>query len=561
MPLALFLGAFIIYNLNLRTIRTLDSLPTSLLPFSLIYNHNIYLDQFVKALQPDGTSLYFWGNWHGHWFSAYPLLLSFMIAPLYWIALNIFSINLNNIKEVLSFALFMEKISASLITALSVAFMYVLLKKMTSNKLAMALSLVYGFATNTWATSSQALWQHGLSQLLIILALLAFYLAKEKNNYLYLSGLFISLAVAERNNDLIPAVLLLGFVLYMYKSKAIKFALPGLIVGSLLITYHLSVWGTMGGNYGAFFVNFTGSILDGLPYFFFNVNRGLFVYSPVLIFGLFGIIVLLKNRKNKETLDKSIYYVSLASIAIGVILISRLADLSGGPVFGPRLSTDLIPFFIILMVPAIEQISITQFKSKSFIITCLCLLTIFSIFVQTLGAFYYTGTDGIADQNLLDWRNSQIVKVYKRGFALSPYHEFAFNRGWLKQNPALLAEARNAQIIIKGKKVKMKIGQMTNFRIQIINKSKIVWPKGWESSKTASLLLSNFWINKKSEVSQGYSKYILKSVASGQKIDLDYLIEAPATPGTYTLKFDLQQEQVAWFNQPKEIKVTISDLR
>ena len=62
----------------------------------------------------------------------------------------------------------MEKLTASFLAALSAALLFLLLRRRATPSIAMLLTVAYAFGTTTWVISSQALWQHGMAQLLVI---------------------------------------------------------------------------------------------------------------------------------------------------------------------------------------------------------------------------------------------------------------------------------------------------------------------------------------------------------------------------------------------------------
>ena len=73
----LLLFLFVIYNLNLRKIGWDDTYPTRFLPFSLLLDHSVYLDQWIqpRLARPLGVhGIYFAARSHGHWVSAYPII-------------------------------------------------------------------------------------------------------------------------------------------------------------------------------------------------------------------------------------------------------------------------------------------------------------------------------------------------------------------------------------------------------------------------------------------------------------------------------------------------------
>ena len=63
----------------------------------------------------------------------------------------------------------LEKRAAVLITALSVLILLFALRLVTRHNIAWVIAVIYAFGTSSFSTSSQALWQHGPSQLFLAL--------------------------------------------------------------------------------------------------------------------------------------------------------------------------------------------------------------------------------------------------------------------------------------------------------------------------------------------------------------------------------------------------------
>ena len=128
-PSALFvvLVAFAIYNANFRVIHTGDSVPARLLPFALLRDHTLKLDGWVKPyLNADGKPVYYLAESGGHQMSVYPIVLPLLITPLYvapssWLARHKPPVPMEGLAgfEIINT---MEKLSAAMVAALSVAF-------------------------------------------------------------------------------------------------------------------------------------------------------------------------------------------------------------------------------------------------------------------------------------------------------------------------------------------------------------------------------------------------------------------------------------------------------
>src|SRR5208337_3139095 len=168
----LLLLLLVIYNLNFRTIHSIDTFPARFLPFSLLLDHSLYLDHWIPP--PLAATLGVHGSHfavrsHGHFVSMYPIIAPVVVTPLYvlpawWLSrqsppLAPFSPGFDVIVST------MEKLSASLIAAMSGALLFLAFRRIASRYVSLVVALIYGLASNTWAISSQGLWRHGLTEL------------------------------------------------------------------------------------------------------------------------------------------------------------------------------------------------------------------------------------------------------------------------------------------------------------------------------------------------------------------------------------------------------------
>lgn len=136
----------------------------------------------------------------GHYYSSFPIALPLLITPFY-APLTLVDVGHMPVERVVLIARLLEKLSASLISALSVMAFLALVRKLTDQKSAWLLTAVYALGSPTWSISSQALWQHGASELAIVLALL--FLLRFSGNpdhgfALAISGYLVGLTIAIR---------------------------------------------------------------------------------------------------------------------------------------------------------------------------------------------------------------------------------------------------------------------------------------------------------------------------------------------------------------------------
>src|SRR5579863_4686042 len=197
----LFLALTVVYHANLRPVDSGDALPASLIPFAIVLDHSVTLDRFAPWLR---SHVWYTGSVihpaHGHFFSSFPITGPVLVSPLY-LPLAFAGLDHWDPGSLVTLARIAEKFAAAAITALSVVVLLLLLKRITTPRWAWPLTLVYALATETWSISSQALWQHGPSELAIIgcfYCLQRWQALRAKHHYLWLCGICATAAFLIR---------------------------------------------------------------------------------------------------------------------------------------------------------------------------------------------------------------------------------------------------------------------------------------------------------------------------------------------------------------------------
>ena len=225
--LCLFCLVYLIYNINGRTMASGDTTPASLLPFSILENHNLYLDQFSYYFETNFELAYWVKEIGGHYLSVYPIVTPVLVMPLY--ILPFFLMKLAHIPVDMfhpSFALIvpiMEKLSASMIASISTIFVFLSARELMHKRIAIIVALIFAFATNTWTISSQGLWQHGLVELLLaMLIYLVLINEKHASDKIIISlGIISGLFVFNRPVD---SILLISIIHYIFGLRARRIA-------------------------------------------------------------------------------------------------------------------------------------------------------------------------------------------------------------------------------------------------------------------------------------------------------------------------------------------------
>ena len=210
----LFLIAFAVYNLNFREVSEDDTMAVRFLPLSVLVECDLDLDEFGVLYEGEPRLPYYLKKVGEHYYSRSPFMPAVMALPIYWVAMKTGFIRRGGF-DLYQTVNFTSKVAASAMAAASVAVMFLALMKVTGRRKALILALVYAFATNTWAVSSQGLWQHAPSQLWISLAW--FFLLPRRDRpglslaSCALAGFAMGLAYSVR-----PATVPLGLICLVY---------------------------------------------------------------------------------------------------------------------------------------------------------------------------------------------------------------------------------------------------------------------------------------------------------------------------------------------------------
>jgi len=386
--LLLALVSFLVFNANGRLIPAADTYAARYLPFSILHNHSVLLDPIVgvvaqgrtapPAQGEGGTAFWISRGRDGHLVSKYPLVVPLAVTPLYVPAvLYLDSIDWDpHVFDKL--ARIMEKLCASLIASASVALLYLLLRRRGSARVAALLALVYAFGTTTWVISSQALWMHGLAQLLVI-ATLWLITGPRTPMRIAVAGLLCALIAANRPPDAILAAVLGLFGLRWAGRQWAWFVVPGLVPVMLTLAYNLGTVGHMAGAYALIThpEDFNNHIAEGIAGLLFSPTRGLFVFSPFLLFVPCLLLYALRDRGARPLT------LALCAAMLAQVVGYAMVDWRQGIAWGPRWLTDMVPLLVWMLPPIVVALS----RTGRVLFGAACVL---AIGIQTVGAFWYT---------------------------------------------------------------------------------------------------------------------------------------------------------------------------
>jgi len=424
----IFCLVYLVYNINGRTMGAGDTIPASLLPFSILENHNLYLDQFYNYFESNSLLPFFAKEIDGHLLSVYPIVTPILITPLYVLPFLFLKsahipIDMLNPGFVLIVSI-MEKLAVSLIASLSVIFVFLSVKELINKRTAIIVALIFAFATNTWTISSQALWQHGLVELFLAMSIyLVLINEKRASNKIIvslgvISGLFVF-------NRLVDSILLIPIIYYIFglRDRRIAYYLCAMFIsGGPFLLYNLHYFGNLFGG-----MNYVLGLLGGrsgliMPFMalLISPNRGLFVYTPIMLFSVLGYFRILQMTNSKI---KNFLFIMGVSILALTAVYASFGIWWAGWSYGPRYLTGMLPALAIFLGLYIKDINFDIKNGKNLAVICIfSILLIWSVFAQIVGAFYYPngnwdGTPSVDHhpERCWYWNDTQIMRSFNAG--------------------------------------------------------------------------------------------------------------------------------------------------
>ena len=218
--------------------------------------------------------------------------------------------------------------------------------------LAAITALAFAFSTSAWSTASRSAWQHGPSMLCLTIGLWAILQSEQRARVAVIAGAAFAAAWVVRPTNIIGLVLVAGWLLVRRRSMVARFVIGAIVVLAPfvlvnLLTYHAVVPPYFRGN------TFQGQsqVPRGLAGTLASPSRSLLVFNPVVVLAPFGLLIAVRRRALREP------FLVLAAVAGAQwIVVSVFPKWWGGWSYGPRLFSDVIPFLLVLAVPAAATI-------------------------------------------------------------------------------------------------------------------------------------------------------------------------------------------------------------
>jgi hypothetical protein len=279
--------------------------------------------------------------------------------------------------------------------------------------------------TQVYSTASRALWSETWGILLlgvVIFILLANEIRQLRLNPILLATL-LSWMYFVRPTFAVPIVAITVYIFRFHRILFVRYLLTGLIWLAGFMTYswihykHVlpTYYRTERLLFDAFWTALAGNLV--------SPSRGLLVFVPVVLFVGY---LLVRYRQMLEFMR--LLWLALSVVVIHLIIISGFPHWWGGHSFGPRFTTGLVPWFVLLAILGVGAMLRWRDETRrtssalgwNLQLWCGGLLLLISVIINTLGAtshaawLWNTRPRGIDEhpERLWDWRQPQFLAGY-----------------------------------------------------------------------------------------------------------------------------------------------------
>lgn len=299
-----------------------DDITNSLVPLAVLRHHTLALTPVISPFL-SGKAEGFTVRAGSELLSFHPIATGILAIPFYLLPVAFHA----PISE--QFLHNLSKVSASFITAASVAVFYRAVAARASRSWALATTMFYGLGSFAFSVSSQALWQHGTAQLAMALAFWGC-AAQDGAAADALAGFGLALSIAARPDSVFLAGAI-GLWLLVERPKRIPWvALAALPVFVPLLAY----WHHYTGRFlppatlsqESLFAAPTRDSVLGL---LLSPTRGLLPYCPLVAFAPFALAT---GGRGERRLSAAL----LAGSAATWAFLSCYGPWVGGESYGPR---------------------------------------------------------------------------------------------------------------------------------------------------------------------------------------------------------------------------------
>jgi hypothetical protein len=320
---------FVIYLSNLRVLAAADSIPTRLLPFSILREGNLNLDEF-SWLWADRLPYYVRFS-DGHLYSGSTVALPLALVPLYALPtwyLVAADIGYDDVRARVLIVV-MERCAALLTTAVLLYRVMPVVdwRWALADRDLCARQQHLGIASCAVATHLVD-WCSSLAHIPRV--------GIASRTALLCAGLLTALMVGERPQTLGIALVTMAFVWRYHRRHLLMFAGLPAFAALLVAIYNLQTFRNLAGAY-VHFDHFSTPLWTGVGGLLLSPNRGLLIYSPIMLFAFVGAVMVWRRPSPP--------WLRWLVVAFGwhLLIYGMFDEWWAGYTYGPRYLTEMLP--------------------------------------------------------------------------------------------------------------------------------------------------------------------------------------------------------------------------
>lgn len=360
--LFLFLLSFFAYTFSAKPFNTTDSYPNSFTAMNILFNRRIDLTNFGEALERRGIILITSVNDQGTRYSKTPPILGVLAVPTYALLNAFFGVKHMSVEDMVfsEYSQYIGKISAAGYAALSVVLLFWIARKLFEKgrrTTPWIVALVFALCTGVFNTASQANWQHAISLALILISICVYLMYGKKTLGLVVVGLLLGLYAQIRVSNAFFAVFFAAHLFLAFKRWRDRIGqLACIAVPSMVVYFSILYWYSRLGVPNGYQSEILFSLQNwSFPLFLQNMaallgsfNYGLLWYSPILIFGFFGLFFILFHFRKQAQTELGRFMLSGFPVTLLYIAFASSWWMwTGGTSMNARMLIELLPILAV----------------------------------------------------------------------------------------------------------------------------------------------------------------------------------------------------------------------
>ncbi|MBM3333527.1 hypothetical protein FJY63_02590, partial [Candidatus Sumerlaeota bacterium] len=426
--MAIFFVAFVVYMIS-PVVTSFGTSGSVFVSASLIHEGNTNLDEYPEWL---AQSPGFAENIRGSYYPRFSIGASAIAAPFVLVvdrALEPLCVVIPPLRRFLlgrepkpdekvtatSVYSTTEKIVASAMTALSAVVLFFVFLRSLSIPYALVLVFTFAFCTSAWSFLTRALWSDGPSVLMLSLTLLLVVSSEKRPFLIQFASVPLAISYVVLPANAISVILLSLYVVLRHRRYFVYYLGWGVLAVVPFAMRNIAVYHTALPQYYLVGLRISADYLAGLAGALISPGRGLFVFCPVFLLCIYGIVMRIRS-KQLNMLEKMICLILILHWA----MISTTGAWRGGHCFGPRSFSDMLPYLMCFLIPVVRDIQTGGTARKIVLGGVYGILATISLAIHSTGAFSYhtvywnaTPQDiSVARSRLWDWRDLQFLRPY-----------------------------------------------------------------------------------------------------------------------------------------------------